>query len=207
MVSPANQALPADAGRVDLSPLALPLVDVDGSSADDDAFSPAEDWPARLARWTTQAIVVGLVVMMGVEMLVRSAFGWSVQFSNEIGGYALVAITFLSLGSGQLLHAYHRVHFLDSRLGPVGRARMRLLFDLAATAIAAVLLFEMARFEWITWKSEDVAATSLMTPLWMPRLVMPLGVLVLTWSLLRTLAGDWRRLRAASTAGPLQAGA
>jgi TRAP-type C4-dicarboxylate transport system permease small subunit len=181
----------------DALPDALPLVDVDGSSADADAFSPAEDWAARGARWITQAIVVGLVAMMGIEMLVRSAFGWSVQFSNEVGGYALVAITFLSLGSGQLLHAYHRVHFLDSHLGPVGRARMRLVFDLAAFAVAAVLLFEMARFEWITWKSEDVAATSLMTPLWIPRLVMPLGVLVLSWALLRTLAGDWRRLRAA----------
>lgn len=185
----------------------LPVVDIDGSSSDADAFSPAEDWTARLARWVTQAIVVGLVAMMGVEMLVRSAFGWSVQFSNEVGGYALVAITFLSLGSGQLLHAYHRVHFLDSRLGPVGRARMRLLFDLATTCVAALLLFEMVRFEWITWKSEDVAATSLMTPLWIPRLAMPVGVLVLTWALLRTLAGDWRRLRAAASTETAQQGA
>jgi hypothetical protein len=78
---------------------------------------------------------------------------------------------------------------------------MRIVFDLLAFAVAAVLLFEMARFEWITWKSDDVAATSVMTPLWIPRLVMPLGVLVLTWALLRTLAGDWRRLRAAHS-GP-----
>ncbi|RYE83854.1 MAG: TRAP transporter small permease subunit [Hyphomicrobiales bacterium] len=206
MVASHEKALRADAGLADALPEQLPLIDVDGSSADADAFSPGEDWTARLARWITQAIVVGLVVMMGFEMLVRSAFGWSVQFSNEVGGYALVAITFLSLGSGQLLHAYHRVHFLDSRLGPVGRARMRLLFDLAAAAVSAVLLFEMTRFEWITWKSEDVAATSLMTPLWIPRLVMPLGVLVLTWALLRTLAGDWRRLRAAHAAGSAPAG-
>ena len=175
----------------------LPVVDVDGASMDADAFSPAEDWSARWARWVTQAMVVGLVVMMGAEMLVRSVFGWSIQFSNEIGGYALVAITFLSLGSGQLLHAYHRVHFLDKRLGALGRARLRLLFDLAATAVALVLLAEMVRFEWITWKSEDVAATSLLTPLWIPRLAMPLGVLIFTWALLRTLAGDWRRLTAA----------
>ncbi|MEJ8825917.1 TRAP transporter small permease subunit [Variovorax humicola] len=198
MAAALKQALHADPGVAGALPEQLPVVDVDGSSVDDDAFSPLEDWTARSARWITQAIVVGLVVMMGAEMLVRSAFGWSVQFSNEIGGYSLVAITFLSLGSGQLLHAYHRVHFLDGRLGPIGRARMRLLFDLAATAVAAVLLFEMARFEWLTWKSDDVAATGLMTPLWIPRLVMPLGVLILTWALLRTLAGDWRRLVAAN---------
>lgn len=172
-------------------------VDLEGAHFDADAFSPGEDLPARLGRWATQLIVVGLVVMMGLEMLVRSAFGWSIQFSNEIGGYALVAITFLSLASGQLLHAYHRVHFLDQRMGPLGRARMRLAFDLAGTVVAVVLALELVRFEWLTWQSGDVAATSLMTPLWLPRLVMPLGVLALCWALLRTLAGDWRRLRAA----------
>jgi TRAP-type C4-dicarboxylate transport system permease small subunit len=172
-------------------------VDIDGSSADADAFSPAEDLPARLGRWAAQAIVVGLVAMMGLEMLVRSAFGWSIQFSNEIGGYALVAITFLSLASGQLLHAYHRVHFLDKRLGPVGRARLRLVFGVASGVVGVVLALELLRFEWLTLQSGDVAPTSLMTPLWLPRLVMPLGALALCWALLRTVAGDWRRLRAA----------
>ena len=111
---------------------------------------------------------------MGVEMLVRSAFGWSVQFSNEIGGYALVAITFLSLGSGQLLHAYHRVHFLD---GAPRRRRAAPRCDFCSTSPpprrCRAAVRRVARFEWITWKSGDVAATSLMTPLWMPRLVMP----------------------------------
>ena len=167
-------------------------------AADADEFSPPEGLAARLCRWCSEWIVVGLVLMMGAEMLVRSAFGWSIQFSNEIGGYALVAVTFLALGSGQLLHAYHRVHFVDSRLSPVGRARLRLVFDVASTLVTLVLLAELARFEWITWNSGDVAATGLMTPLWIPRLAMPVGVLVLAWALLRTVAADWRRLRAAT---------
>jgi TRAP-type C4-dicarboxylate transport system permease small subunit len=176
---------------------AEPIVDVDFDSVDADAFSPAEGLPARVGRFFGEWIVVGLMAMMGVEMVVRSLFGWSIQWSNEIGGYALVAITFLALGSGQLLHAYHRVHFLDQRLPPAGRAALRLAFDLGAAAVTAVLLFEFVRFEWITWQSGDVAATSLMTPLWLPRLMMPLGVLLLAWALLRTVAADLRRLRAA----------
>jgi TRAP-type transport system small permease protein len=174
------------------------IVDLDPDHADADEFSPDEDIASRLGRWVSQVIVVGLVVMMVAEMLVRSVFGWSIQFSNEIGGYSLVAITFLSLGSGQMLHAYHRVHFVESRLSPKGRAWLRLAFDIGATAVALVLVVELLRFEWITWKSADVAATSLMTPLWAPRAVMPLGALVLVWALLRTLVADWRRTRAAS---------
>ncbi|MGV3570914.1 MAG: TRAP transporter small permease [Ramlibacter sp.] len=170
---------------------------LDFDSADADRFSPGEDWAAAACRLVSEWLVVGLVVMMGAEMVVRSAFGWSIQFSNEVGGYALVAITFLALGSGQLTHAYHRVHFVEKKLSPTGQAWLRLVFDAAALVVAAVLFAEMVRFEWITWNQGDVAATSLMTPLWVPRLAMPVGTAVLCWALLRTLAGDWRRVRAA----------
>ncbi|RYX93666.1 MAG: TRAP transporter small permease [Comamonadaceae bacterium] len=167
-------------------------------SQDADEFSPGEDWSANLCRWISDWLVVGLVVMMGAEMLVRSLFGWSIQFSNEVGGYALVAITFLALASGQLNHAYHRVHFIENKLSPRGKAWLRMLFNLGALVVTLVLLGEFIRFEWITWNSGDVAATDLMTPLWMPRLTMPVGVLALAWALLRTVLGDWRRISAAT---------
>ena len=183
MASPANE-------------LAVSGLELDAADADE--FSPPEGAAARVCRGASEWIVVGLVAMMGAEMVVRSLFGWSIQFSNEIGGYSLVAITFLSLASGQLMHAYHRVHFVEARMSPFGRAAMRLAFDAAALVVSAVLLAELVRFEWITFNSGDVAATSLMTPQWIPRLAMPIGTLVLVWALLRTVAGDWRRMRAAS---------
>ncbi|MDB5851656.1 MAG: tripartite AtP-independent periplasmic transporter subunit DctQ [Rhodoferax sp.] len=164
---------------------------------DADAFSPAEGPVERVTRWATQAAVVFLVVMMGIEMIARSALGWSLQVTNELGGYALIAITFLGLASGQADHAFHRVHMLDARLSATGKAALRLVFDLATLAVSAVLCAEFTRFLWITWASGDVAATSLVTPLWMPRLAMPIGMLALVITLLRTVAGDVRRLRAA----------
>lgn len=166
-------------------------------SEDADKFSPSEDICAKVCRWCVHLIVVGLIVMMGFEMLARSVFGWSIQVSNEIGGYALVAVTFLSLASGQLLHAYHRVHFLDHHLSSSARALVRLLFDSISFVITLVLLYEVGRFEWLTWESGDVAATTLMTPLWLPRLTMLVGMLGLLAALARTLAADYRRLQAA----------
>lgn len=170
--------------------------DVELDHEDADAFSPPEDAPARLGRWLCQALTLGLVAMMGVEIVVRSLLGWSIQWSNEVGGYALVGITFLSLASGQCLHAYHRVHFVEHRLGARGRAALRLGFDLASLAVALVLTAEFLRFEWITFGSGDVAPTALLTPLWLPRLAMPVGAALLAWALLRTVAADWRRWRA-----------
>ncbi|RYX97818.1 MAG: TRAP transporter small permease [Comamonadaceae bacterium] len=171
-------------------------------SHDADALSPHEDWTAWVCRFVSDWLVVALVVMMGAEMLLRGLFNYSIQFSNEVGGYALVAITFLALASGQVHHAYHRVHFVENKLSPLGRAWLRLVFNVGSLAVSVVLLLEFIRFEWITFNSGDVAATSLMTPLWVPRLFMPIGVAALTWALLRTVAGDWRRVRAARLGDP-----
>lgn len=165
---------------------------------DADAFCPPEDLLAKICRWCVHLSVIGLIVMMGVEMVARSLFGMSIQVSGEFGGYALIAICFLSLPSGQLLHAYHRVHFLDHCLGPKGRAWTRLAFDLASFAAVIVLCGVMVDFEWQSWLSGDVAATSVMTPLWIPRMTMVLGVLALAWTLARTLAADVRRVRSFS---------
>lgn len=165
---------------------------------DADAFCPPEDLLARICRWCVHLSVIGLIAMMGVEMAARSLFGMSIQVSGEFGGYALIAICFLSLPSGQLLHAYHRVHFFDHFLGPKGRAWARLIFDLASFAAVVALCGLMVDFEWQSWQSGDVAATSVMTPLWIPRMTMVLGVSALAWTLARSLVADVRRVRSFS---------
>jgi TRAP-type C4-dicarboxylate transport system permease small subunit len=162
---------------------------------DEDAFSPRETWLEIATRWVIQLAVLLLVVMMGVEMIVRSLFGWSLQVTNELGGYALIVITFLGLASGQAGHAFHRMHLLDDHLSRTARAFLRLVFDSATAIVAIILCAEFTRFTWITYQSGDVAATVLLTKLWIPRIAMPIGALALVLTLLRTIAGDWRRWR------------
>jgi TRAP-type C4-dicarboxylate transport system permease small subunit len=167
-------------------------------ATDADAFSPSEAWIEYLFRWTAQAIVILLMAIVAIELVVRGLFGWSLQSTVELGGYALVAVTFLSMSTGLVNHAYHRVHFLEARMSIRGRAWLRLVFDTLAFAVTAILVWQFARFELITWRSGDVAPTNLMTPFWMPRLVMLIGVTGLAISLLRTILGDLRRLFSAA---------
>ena len=163
--------------------------------ADEDAFSPREGGLERLFRWMTEASVIALMIMVGVELVARGLFSWSLQVTNELGGYALVAITFLSMSTCLVNHSYHRVHMVEARLSARGKAALRLLFDVFSLAITAILAWQCARFELITWHSGDVAPTNLMTPFWIPRLVMVIGVVGLGFSLLRTVIGDLRRLQ------------
>src|SRR5262249_47864272 len=114
--------------------------------------------------------------------------------SDELGGYLLVAIGFLSLSVCQVGDVFHRVELVLQRLSASWRARLLLAFDLVSLAITLVLLWQTLRLEWISWDTGETAATILETPLWIPRAVMPLGSAALCWALCRTARRHWRAI-------------
>lgn len=161
-----------------------------------DPWTPRETWPERMCQRLCELALIATVVMIAAEVASRALFHYSFEVSDEIGGYLLVAVSFLSLPVAQVHHGFHHVEFVQARLSRRGRAWSRLIFDLLCLICVAILLWQLARLELGTWQSEDVAPTILATPLWIPRLTMPLGMAVLLFTLLRTLVGDWRRLTA-----------
>ena len=81
-----------------------------------------------------------------------------------------------------------------------GRAISSLIFDVLALLFTAVLLWQLTRMEWLSWVTGDVAPTELQTPLWIPRLVMPLGTAALCITLLKEILGDVRLINKLSEA-------
>jgi TRAP-type C4-dicarboxylate transport system permease small subunit len=161
-----------------------------------DAFTPNETWLECLCARLCELSLVVSVVMIVAEVTSRALFHFSFEITDEVGGYLLVLVSFLSLPVAQVHHGFHHVEFLQARLSQRGRAISRLVFDLMCLFCAGVLLWQLARLEMTTWRSEDVAPTILGTPLWIPRLTMPIGAAVLTFTLIRALVGDIRRIAA-----------
>lgn len=137
--------------------------------------------------------VMAFVVIM--EIITRNLFDFSFEMSEELGGYIIVGITFLSLPVCQVYRSYHHVQFIQSRLSPRLRAMSHLLFDLLSLGFCGVLIWQLTRFELQSWRSGDVAPTLLATPLWIPRLLMPIGSVAVAVSLLRSAALNLRRCR------------
>ncbi len=159
-------------------------------------WAPRKSWLERVPEILCQLILVLMIVLIGSEVFYRALTGASIEISDELGGYLLVAITFLALPVCQVDHAFHRVEFVAARLSERGRAATDLFFDLLSFACVALLFWQMVRLDLTTWRSEDVAPTSLMTPLWVPRLSMALGFGVLCLTFLRSLRRDIQRLAA-----------
>jgi TRAP-type C4-dicarboxylate transport system permease small subunit len=153
----------------------------------------AETVVERVCRFACVTALVVMLVVIGVDILTRSLLNFSFEISDELGGYLLVVMAFVSLPVCQISGSFHRVELVQSRLSPLWRAVSHVIFDLLSFAFCALLLWQLVRFEMTSFRFADRAPTYLATPLWMPQAVMVLGAAALCFSMLRTLAADIAR--------------
>jgi len=165
-------------------------------SQPEDRFHPAPSLLEKLCMGICEIAIVAMGAIVILEIVTRNLFGFSFEMSDELGGYIIVGITFLSLPVCQVYRSYHHVQFIQSRLSPRLQALSHLLFDVLSLLFCAVLLWQLTRFVLTTHRSEDVAPTLLATPLWIPQALMPIGMLAAMVSLLRSAYGNWRRFQA-----------
>lgn len=149
----------------------------------------------RLCNFACMAALVVMLGVIGVDIITRALLNFSFEVSDELGGYMLVVITFVSLPVCQVNDSFHHVEFVQSRLSAGGRAISHVIFDLLSLAFAMALLWQLVRFEMSSWRFDDHAPTYLATPLWIPRLAMVVGAAALLFSMVRTLAADIARLK------------
>ena len=60
-----------------------------------------------------------MLVVVAVDIVTRSLFNFSFEISDELGGYLLVVIAFVSLPVCQASDSFHRVELVQSRLSPL----------------------------------------------------------------------------------------
>jgi TRAP-type C4-dicarboxylate transport system permease small subunit len=152
----------------------------------------------RVCRLACVAALIVMLVVVAVDILTRSLLNFSFEISDELGGYLLVVICFVSLPVCVASDSFHRVALVQSRLSPLGRAVSHVVFDVLSFAFCALLLWQLVRFEMSSFRFGDRAPTYLATPLWIPQAAMLLGAAALCFSLLRALAADIARLRKAA---------
>jgi TRAP-type transport system small permease protein len=151
----------------------------------------------RTCKLVCVAALAVMLIVIGTDIVTRSLFNFSFEISDELGGYMLVVMTFVSLPICQISDSFHHVELVQSRLSPFGRAISRVIFDVLSLIFCALLLWQLARFQLSSFRFGDQAPTYLATPLWIPRIAMAVGAAAICFSMVRTLAADVAALRAA----------
>ena len=140
--------------------------------------------------------IVGLTM---VEVVSRYALHNPLILSDEFGGYALVAISFLGLAYCAREKGHIRITFIVERMSPLTAGRIRVV-----TLALALILVAVAA--WVSWQflgdsfTRNMRSNSLLSvPLKWPQMVMPVGFTLFALVLLAQLAKAIQELRAGRT--------
>lgn len=163
----------------------------------EDQFHPAPTWMEKSCMVICEIGIAAIALIVILELITRNVFGFSFEASEELGGYIIVGISFLSLPVCQVYRAYHHVQFVQNRLSPRMRALSHFVFDILSLVFSIVLIWQLGRFVMNSYKSGDQSPTLLATPLWIPQAIMPIGMIAVTIALMRAAWGNWKRFLAA----------
>src|SRR3954470_4948223 len=152
----------------------------------------------RAAKWASEAALITMLAVIGADIFTRYLFNFSFEIADELGGYMLVVMTFVSLSVCQVNNAFHQVELVQARLSPRGRALSAAIFDVLSFGFASLLLWQLLKLELSSYRFGERAPTYLETPLWIPRLAMAIGVAALLFSIVKTFVAHLRRFRALS---------
>ena len=148
----------------------------------------------RVSLWTSAVCMAGMTLLMLAEIVLRGVFNSTTEHSDELVGYLLVGVSFLSLALCQTRGAFHRVEMVQMRLGPRGQLVSSLVFNLLSFAYIAITDWYFVQFVMSSYRREAMASTTLATPLWIPESVMIVGATLLLIALGRAILGDLRKL-------------
>ena len=75
-----------------------------------------------LCKWACEAALIIMLLVIGTDIFTRWLLNFSFEVSDEIGGYMLATITFLSLSVCQVNDSFHHVELVQAKLSERGRA-------------------------------------------------------------------------------------
>ena len=76
-----------------------------------------------------------MLMVIGADIFTRYLLNFSFEVADELGGYMLVVMTFVSLSVCQANNAFHQVELMQARLSPRGRALSAAIFDVLSFAL------------------------------------------------------------------------
>jgi TRAP-type C4-dicarboxylate transport system permease small subunit len=160
---------------------------------------PIGEGPVELVcKFASEAALITMLAVIGADIFTRYLLNFSFEVADELGGYMLVVMTFVSLSVCQVNNAFHQVELVQARLSLRVRALSAAIFDVLSFCFGALLLWQLIKLERSSYRFGEKAPTYLETPLWIPRLAMAIGVAALLFSIVKTLLAHVRRFRSLS---------
>lgn len=142
---------------------------------------------AQVGSYLSGLFILLIVMLISVEIVARLALNTSTQVSEEYTGYFMAAVVALGIGYAFKEGAHIRIEMLRSVLRPAPRR----LLDQAMACVAVVLTsyagYHSVRMVIDAYVRGIKADTISETPVFIPQLVIPIGLTVFALQVSATL--------------------
>ncbi len=146
---------------------------------------------ATLSTWAAYAaglVMFGMVIIIMVEITLRTFFNQSTFIMDEFVGYGLAAMTFLGLGYTLRENGLIRMKLLITLLSGAARRVLEVFCVITTLALAVYMTAYFWRSVARNWERESVSASIAEVPLWMPEALLLLGLILFVVQLAAYLA-------------------
>lgn len=142
----------------------------------------------EFSRTFCEFLIVAMMLLITIEVVARSFFRFSLQMVDEVSVYLLVAVTFLAVNVSLHEKALFRVAFLHDRLAARLQSILQLLFNVLSLGFAIIMEYQLIRLVISSYSRNNVAPTLLATPIYLPQLIMPIGMALMLVILVAEIA-------------------
>jgi len=142
---------------------------------------------------TAALMIVAMTFLVSVNVIFRTLPGLrSLTIAEEYTGYLFVGLAFLGFADAFVTGSHVRVSLFLSRLQGRARSFYEVPLTLVALVVTGVIGWFGTRHFWGAWVHGDLAQTVSQTPLWIPRLAVPVGCAILFLALVSHLRAALR---------------
>lgn len=156
----------------------------------------------RILKILTRAtgIFAGLLIlftgfMIVYEVISRSIFNAPTEWVMEISTYCVIIAGFLGMGVTYAGKKHIHVDIFVSRFSPKTNCYIELITSFVGLFYSFIFMTEAWKMTMFSLEINNCAPTTLGTPLWIPQIAMPLGMLVLFMHIIRTILVDIMKIK------------
>ena len=141
-------------------------------------------WVGAILACVAIAAMSGTIVL---EVVLRTFFASTLYLTEEYSGYMVLAIFALGVAYAREKNALLSVDFLIKQLSGSARKTVDFVYGLVSLAFCVLLDWYVIQLLVKSIERDLTAPTVFRTPLWVPQMLLPIGVTLLCLVMLRKL--------------------
>ena len=129
--------------------------------------------------YVSGGLALVMMISIGYDVVARHVFNSPTIWADELSGYLLVAITFLGAAYTLTMDGHVRVDTLIDRMSRKKRKGVVFITDLISVVFLVLYSWQTYKLVIDAYVSVKISPTLLRTPIFIPQVVLPIGLTLL----------------------------